>query len=230
MGGPYGGGPLGGGGGSSLDAGLASLTGVDTAADKMPYTTAADVWAALATTSFGRSLLATANASALATAAGFTTGAGSLAAFTLIKNTTNYSNATQVASSIPGLTFPPVAGAKYLWIFFAMSHASAATNGAQFGIDEGNPANATVLWIGRGSSQSTITTYAGVLDPNDRVQATSSIVDADDSRVPTWGMGMIEADPTAPTAFTWQCQSEEAAAATTYIDTGHAWVLLVRLE
>ena len=49
----------------TYDAGLTSLTGVDTAADIMPYTTAANTWAALTTTAYGRAFNALANVAAL---------------------------------------------------------------------------------------------------------------------------------------------------------------------
>ena len=49
----------------AYDAGLTSLTGVDTAADIMPYTTAANTWAALVTTAYGRAFNALANVAAL---------------------------------------------------------------------------------------------------------------------------------------------------------------------
>lgn len=51
----------------AYDAGLASLTAVDAAADRIGYTTGANTWAALTTTSYGRSLLGVADETALKT-------------------------------------------------------------------------------------------------------------------------------------------------------------------
>jgi hypothetical protein len=48
----------------AYDAGLTSLTGVDTAADLLPYTTAANTWASTAFQAFGRTLVGAANAAA----------------------------------------------------------------------------------------------------------------------------------------------------------------------
>jgi len=48
----------------AYDAGLASLTGVDTGADKVPYTTAANTWAGATLTSYARTLLDDVDASA----------------------------------------------------------------------------------------------------------------------------------------------------------------------
>lgn len=49
---------------AGYDAGLASLATVDTAADLLPYTTAANTWAATSLTAAGRSMLAAATAAA----------------------------------------------------------------------------------------------------------------------------------------------------------------------
>jgi len=50
-------------GGQPLDAGLTSISGLTTAADKMPYTTASDTYAVTPLTSFARTLLDDADAS-----------------------------------------------------------------------------------------------------------------------------------------------------------------------
>lgn len=59
----------------AYDAGLASFTGVDTAADRYGYTTAANVWASGTITAFGRSLLDDADAAAGRTTLGVVIGA-----------------------------------------------------------------------------------------------------------------------------------------------------------
>lgn len=60
-----------------LDAGLTSLTLVDTAADLLPYTTAANTWAATALTAFARTLLDDVDQAAMRT----TLGLGTIATF-----------------------------------------------------------------------------------------------------------------------------------------------------
>jgi hypothetical protein len=58
----------------AYDATLTSIAALGTAADKLAYTTGVDTWAEAAFTSFGRTVVATANAAALRTAAGLVIG------------------------------------------------------------------------------------------------------------------------------------------------------------
>jgi hypothetical protein len=59
-----------------LDAGLTSLLAVDTAADLLPYTTAASTWAGTALSAFARTFLDDANAAAVRATIGAGTGSG----------------------------------------------------------------------------------------------------------------------------------------------------------
>lgn len=86
----------------AYDAGLASLATVDTAADLLPYTTAANTWAATALTAWARTLLDDASR----TAALATLGCASIAVVPV--STTDDTNGETFC------TIPLVAGKKYL--------------------------------------------------------------------------------------------------------------------
>lgn len=73
----------------AYDAGLQSISGLTTAADKMIYTTASDTYAVTDITSFGRSLLDDADASAVLTTLGITATVSEL----------NYSDITTLGTS-----------------------------------------------------------------------------------------------------------------------------------
>jgi hypothetical protein len=87
------------------DAGLASIAGLTTAADKMIYTTAADTYATTSLTAFGRSLIDDADASAARTTLGLGTAATtSSTAYATAAQGTTADSALQPEDNISELT------------------------------------------------------------------------------------------------------------------------------
>jgi hypothetical protein len=105
------------------DAGLQSLTGVDTAADKIPYTTAADTWAAAALSSYMRGLLGTANLTALLTALGLPVA---------LRTTSDLVESSGSPTDVTGLSFTPAANSTYLVEVWLAWKTAATTTGLQW--------------------------------------------------------------------------------------------------
>lgn len=87
-------------GGVSLTASLTSLGGLSAVADRLPYTTATDVWALATLTSFGRSVAAAVDAAAGRTVLGL----GSLATLSSVNNANWSGAALSVANGGTGAT------------------------------------------------------------------------------------------------------------------------------
>lgn len=130
----------------TLDAGLVSLAGIDTAADLLPYTTAANTWTAANLTAFGRSLLDDADATA-----GRATLAAAPAAGPYV--TTSSSAELTAETVLTAGSLISLGGAATIGVTFAATQRVAGRTTAGAGAGEEVSASGVLDWIGstRGS-------------------------------------------------------------------------------
>jgi len=105
------------------DAGLQSLTGVDTGADLVPYTTGANAWASAALSSYMRGLLGTANLTALLTALGLPIA---------LRTTSDLVEGSGSPTDVTGLSFTPSPNSVYLVEVWLAWKTAATTTGLQW--------------------------------------------------------------------------------------------------
>jgi hypothetical protein len=187
-----------------VDAGLTSLLTVDTAADLLPYTTAASTWAGATLTTAGRALLDDADASAQRTTLG-------LEHYTVLVLSADHANSTTTESAPADLSFTPLAGGVYHVEYLLAYTAAATTTGLTHRLDHGNAPQGGGEFTGRGGFYTSQTVSWPTLSGSFPALGTSSGAGWTLAR----GQAVIEADGTAPTAVAVSVASEVGGSAVT---------------
>jgi hypothetical protein len=189
----------------SLDAGLASLRGVDTGADLVPYTDGANSWAATSLSAYARTLLDDASASAARTTLGI-----DRVYLDELLLTGDVSESAGSDTAVAALQFTPAAGGIYYVEVYGCYTAAATTTGLHWRIDPGNAIGGARFEYGRGTGATNVIVYIGPISSTNTQGLGTGIADT-----PFWGWAIIEADASAPTAVQVYFRTETASSAVT---------------
>lgn len=111
---------------TTLDAGIASLAGIDTAADLIGYTTAANTWASAPITAAGRSMIGAADAAAQLAL---------LPSWKSVQLASVFQTTSATSVAVTGLKFTPSANKTYVVMGFLMLRSTNINLGVRPGIN-----------------------------------------------------------------------------------------------
>lgn len=189
----------------AYDAGTQSMAALPTAADRFPYSTAADVWAEGTITTAGRAILDDADASAQRTTLGF---ADPLIAQQTLSVGSTWTNATTSYTTVTSLTFTPAANGVYAYEYYLSASSTIDTNGLRVQVDDGNAVSGSADMRVRGSGATTAVVYNGPIASAITVGTSSPATPGD--RFAASGYGFFTA-AASPTAFAIQAANEDAS-------------------